>query len=187
MLMLEQKKLIETISRHHFPTYFGEKIAKGSTKGIQDLECFYSLEKLHYNLTQCELLFIPICLDKHWFLYVINLKDQRLHILDSMRGENTPHQHMTTKIVDTCERILTLLNEGKMISISKWSLDRPQLPLQANSHDCGVFMLKFMDCWNGKLTENFSQDDIVFFRKKIQEDLMLFSRNNAKKKTSIKY
>ncbi|XP_043689807.1 putative ubiquitin-like-specific protease 1B [Telopea speciosissima] len=94
---------------------------------------------------------------------------------------------MTQKILDTCEMILTSLNEGRMLSISKWSLDRPQLPLQTNLHDCGVFMLKFMECWDGKLTENFSQDDMVFFRKKIQEDLVLFSKNNAKKDTSTKY
>ncbi|XP_042485141.1 uncharacterized protein LOC122065399 isoform X4 [Macadamia integrifolia] len=130
-------------------------------------------------------LFIPICLDNHWFLYVINLKDQRIDILDSIRRKNVPD--ITHQIVDTCERILTLLNEGRILSISKWSQDRPQLPLQTNLNDCGVFMLKFMECWNGELTENFSQDDIVFIRKKILEDLMLFSGNNAKKETSIKY
>ncbi|XP_042485139.1 uncharacterized protein LOC122065399 isoform X2 [Macadamia integrifolia] len=139
MLILKQKKLDGVISRHYFPTYFGEKIAKG----VEDLECFYSVKNLDYNLTRCEL--------------------------------------------DTCERILTLLNEGRILSISKWSQDRPQLPLQTNLNDCGVFMLKFMECWNGELTENFSQDDIVFIRKKILEDLMLFSGNNAKKETSIKY
>ncbi|XP_042519672.1 uncharacterized protein LOC122093401 isoform X2 [Macadamia integrifolia] len=184
MLILKQKKLDGVISRHYFPTYFGEKIAKG-VEDLEDLKCFYSVKNLDYNLTRCELLFIPICLDNHWFLYVINLKDQRIDILDSIRRKNVPD--ITHQIVDTCERILTLLNEGRILSISKWSQDRPQLPLQTNLNDCGVFMLKFMECWNGELTENFSQDDIVFIRKKILKDLMLFSGNNAKKETSIKY
>ncbi|XP_042499278.1 ubiquitin-like-specific protease ESD4 [Macadamia integrifolia] len=182
MLILKQKNPDGIISRHYFPTYFGEKIVSGSIKVIQDLECYHSEKNLHYNLTRCELLFIPICRKRHWFLYVINLKGQRLQIMDSMRQENSPCPMITPKIVDTCERILTSLSKGRIHSISKWILDRPQLPSQTNEYDCSVFMLKFMECWNGKLTENFSQDDIVFIRKKIQEDLMIFSESMRKRK-----
>ncbi|KAJ4976726.1 hypothetical protein NE237_001832 [Protea cynaroides] len=181
MLIIKQEDQVGRILCHYFPTYFGVKIARGCH--LNDLEEYYAKNKLGYNLIHCELFFIPMCLDYHWFLYVINLKDQKLHILDSIRREENPDQHVTSEITKTCNTILTTLNEGRKFSIGSWNIDKPLLPSQTNRHDCGVFMLKFMEYWNGQgMIIEFTQDDIKTFRKTIKADLLQFSGRKLKGK-----
>ncbi|KAJ4976984.1 hypothetical protein NE237_002090 [Protea cynaroides] len=96
MLILKQE--VGRISRHYFPTYFGEKIVTGCS--LNDMKNYYAEDKLSFRLTHCEQLFIPMCLHDHWFLYMVNLKDQKLHILNSIQREDNPDQHIVNEIVD---------------------------------------------------------------------------------------
>ncbi|KAF5203830.1 hypothetical protein FRX31_006583, partial [Thalictrum thalictroides] len=54
-------------------------------------------------------------------------------------------------------------------------LDCPQ---QNNSFDCGVFVMKFMELWNGStLNAECRQEDMRFYRQKIVVDIILAKEN----------
>ncbi|XP_010276782.1 PREDICTED: ubiquitin-like-specific protease 1 isoform X2 [Nelumbo nucifera] len=166
------------VKRHYFPTYFAEKILKDEPPSLEESKAFYQ-SLLKYDLLQCELLFIPLCIDSHWFVYVINLRDKRVEVLNSlpMSGFTIELKYLP-RMKETCNEILSSLS-GRPMAITEWPVLLPELPIQKTNYDCGIFVLCYMEYWDGRLMKSFAQDDIPYFRMKIMADLLLHPDNKV--------
>ncbi|CAN6486927.1 unnamed protein product [Victoria cruziana] len=122
-----------------------------------------------YSFENCDKIFIPGHWDEnHWVLYVVNMKERRLEFYNSL---NTTH-HCDNDIED-----LVSFFGKNFFSMYDWKykhfVDTPQ---QGNGHDCGFFVLKYIECLSEGENLNFSQSDISRFRKQVLTDI----RENTK-------
>ncbi|XP_010276779.1 PREDICTED: uncharacterized protein LOC104611440 isoform X3 [Nelumbo nucifera] len=166
------------VKRHYFPSYFAEKILKDEPPSLEELKAFYQ-SLLKYDLLQCELLFIPLCVDSHWFVYVINLRDKRVEVLNSLPMDGfTIELKYLLRMKETCNDILSSLS-GRPMAITEWPVLLPELPIQKSDCDCGIFVICYMEYWDGRLMKSFAQDDIPYFRMKVLADLLLHPENKV--------
>ncbi|XP_019055656.1 PREDICTED: uncharacterized protein LOC104611445 isoform X2 [Nelumbo nucifera] len=167
------------VKHHYFPTSFAEKILKDEPPSLEELKVFYEPSILKYDLLQCELLFIPLCVDSHWFIYVINLRDKRVEVLNSLPMSGfTVELNYLSRMKETCNEIMSSLS-GRPMAITEWPVLIPELPIQKANYDCGIFMICYMEYWDGRLMKSFAQDDIPYLRMKIIADLLLHPENKV--------
>ncbi|XP_031501564.1 uncharacterized protein LOC116265167 isoform X2 [Nymphaea colorata] len=117
-----------------------------------------------YSFENCDKIFIPGHWDEnHWVLYVVNMKERRLEFYNSL---NTTH-HCNNDIDD-----LVAFFGKNFFSMYDWKykhfVDTPQ---QGNGHDCGFFVLKYIECLSEGENLNFGQNDISRFRKQVLADI----------------
>ncbi|XP_019055654.1 PREDICTED: putative ubiquitin-like-specific protease 1B [Nelumbo nucifera] len=172
------------VKRHYFPTYFAEKILIEEPPSLEELKAFYQPSILKYDLLQCELLFIPLCVDSHWFVYVINLRDKRVEVLNSlpMSGFTVELNYMS-RMKEACNEIMSSLS-GRPMGITEWPVLLPELPIQKTNYDCGIFMICYMEYWDGRLMKSFAQDHIPYLRMRIIADLLLHPENKGHSRSS---
>ncbi|RYR68066.1 hypothetical protein Ahy_A03g014527 [Arachis hypogaea] len=121
--------------------------------------------------------FVPVCIDRHWWLYAFEIAQKRLWVLDSMySGEhNNERLKIHAYAVSICQPISSLISlvyenvslltcccfPGRIIEdMAKVSMPAyehtenglprfyPSIPKQHNGCDCGVFVIKFMQFWS---------------------------------------
>ncbi|GJW57768.1 ulp1 protease family, C-terminal catalytic domain-containing protein [Tanacetum coccineum] len=110
--------------------------------------------KLGYRLDECDKIFVPIHKQIHWCLAVINKKDKKFQYLDSLGGADE-------KVLGVlAEYIRDEVNDksGKSIDVTSWEQEFvTDLPSQVNGYDCGMFMIKYIDCYSRDIGLSFSQ------------------------------
>ena len=87
------------------------------------------------DLTEMELILIPIHKNEHWTLISVDVKKQVLSYYDSIRGSRK-----TASAPRTIKRFLEKYWEqkGKVINLKKVVVENA--PVQGNAYDCGVFV-----------------------------------------------
>ncbi|KAJ4750020.1 Sentrin-specific protease [Rhynchospora pubera] len=166
----ERREPKKFLNCHFFNTFFYKKLAGGrSGYDFKAVRRWTTQRKLGYALIDCDKIFVPIHKEVHWCLAVINVRDKKLQYLDSLGG-------MDTIVLRTLARYFTeevKEKSGKQIDTSSWDFeDCPDLPLQENGWDCGMFMLKYVDFLSRDLHLSFSQEHMMYFRKRTVKELM---------------
>ncbi|XVF37636.1 hypothetical protein REPUB_Repub20aG0026600 [Reevesia pubescens] len=121
-------------------------------------------------------LFLPICLRDHWILFYVDIDDKKLLWLDSIE-----HSQMSN---GSEKRVIKKWFQDFLLPLmghdhKDWLFDVPaNIPLQKNSVDCAIFVMKYADCLthcNIKIHQLthvlFTQDDMPHFRSRIFVDL----------------
>lgn len=87
--------------------------------------------------------------------------------MDSLRAEGTPSlKSDVTAIVGSIKHLWGENYSQSKIDISRYITQYISTPMQKTSHDCGYFMLKFIESWDGRrLVQLFSHTDIPAARK----------------------
>ena len=116
------------------------------------------------DIFQYDILLVPIHLDMHWCLAIIDFRSPGVFYYDSMGGHNMPalsalleylrQEHQTKKGYD-----LDLRHFAKEIVA-----DCPQ---QDNGSDCGVFVCKVAEFISRETSLTFSQEDMAYYRKRM--------------------
>ncbi|PNT74585.1 putative ubiquitin-like-specific protease 1B isoform X2 [Brachypodium distachyon] len=154
---------------HFFNTFFYKKLASGKTGyDYESVRRWTAINKLGYELVQCDKIFVPVHRDMHWCLAVINMKEKTFQYLDSFGG-------MDYSVLRILARYIMdeLKDKSNIeIDINSW-LERPvPFPLQHNGWDCGMFMLKFIDFHSRGLGLSFSQKHMEYFRKRTAKEIL---------------
>eukprot|EP00092_Neocalanus_flemingeri_P039130 GFUD01042592.1.p1 GENE.GFUD01042592.1~~GFUD01042592.1.p1 ORF type:complete len:792 (-),score=267.30 GFUD01042592.1:12-2387(-) len=128
-----------------FPSFFFTKL---SSDPVKESKSKLSLTEVRHkqvatwtkNVDLCnkQLVIIPICRDKHWFLVTAVLADEKpfLVVLDSLGGDNED-------VVDMIKGYLVIELSSQMGK--KMAVVYPRKPLQDNYTDCGVFLLHYVE------------------------------------------
>ncbi|KAL0117182.1 hypothetical protein PUN28_010193 [Cardiocondyla obscurior] len=116
-----------------------------------------------------DLVVVPIHLDIHWCMSIIDFRDKSIVYYDSM-GSSNP------KCLAALKQYLqdeSLDKKKKAYDMNDWKLQSAKnIPQQMNGSDCGVFSCMFAEyiCANKKLT--FTQDDMPYFRNKMVYEIL---------------
>jgi len=116
-----------------------------------------------------DLVVVPIHLDIHWCMSIIDFRDKSIVYYDSM-GSSNP------KCLAALKQYLqdeSLDKKKQSYDMSDWKLQSAKnIPQQMNGSDCGVFSCMFAEyvCANKKIT--FTQDDMPYFRNKMVYEIL---------------
>ncbi|CAN6273204.1 unnamed protein product [Urochloa humidicola] len=102
----------------------------------------------------------------HYFLLVLNLRNGRFEVLDSMRtlrDENL--KSCCNNIIAAIKSLWKMYYLASKFDIDSYELVHTAVPLQNNNHDCGFHMLMHAEHWDGSTVYNFQEKDIPNIRK----------------------
>ncbi|KAG2318178.1 hypothetical protein Bca4012_040311 [Brassica carinata] len=163
----EPKKFIKC---HFFNTFFFTKLVHSATGyNYSAVRRWTSMKKLGYHLIDCDKIFIPIHMNIHWTLAVINIKERKFQYLDSFKGREP-------RILDALARYFADEVKDKNevdVDVSQWRQEFVHdLPEQRNGFDCGMFMLKYMDFYSRGLDLCFTQEHMPYFRVRTAKEIL---------------
>ncbi|CAL5065983.1 unnamed protein product [Urochloa decumbens] len=102
---------------------------------------------------------------KHWFVIVLNFKAQRFELMDSLRGEQDKNLLETSNKIISNIKILWKQHHAKSkIDISQFKSLYIDAPKQESTVDCGYYMLKYIEYWDGKTVPQIHQSDMYNIR-----------------------
>ncbi|XP_012537438.1 sentrin-specific protease 1 [Monomorium pharaonis] len=116
-----------------------------------------------------DLMVVPIHLDIHWCMSIVDFRDKTIIYYDSM-GSSNP------KCLAALKQYLqdeSLDKKKQPYNMNDWKLQSAKnIPQQMNGSDCGVFSCMFAEyvCANKKIT--FTQDDMPYFRNKMVYEIL---------------
>ena len=112
----------------------------------------------------------PLHLGVHWCCGVINFKDKRLEMYDSMGcSEEDYFQAMRDYLKAESQDKL-----GRPFDLTGWTdfaCPRDECPQQANGNDCGMFAICFAECASRGAPFHFTQDDMPYLRRRAMVEL----------------
>uniref|UniRef100_A0A0E0DYI0 Ubiquitin-like protease family profile domain-containing protein n=1 Tax=Oryza meridionalis TaxID=40149 RepID=A0A0E0DYI0_9ORYZ len=129
-------------------------------------KCFDGASKAR-PVESCEMLFFPILYKRHWFVFIVHLKDEMFVYLDSLHEEGSEYQdEVKNRLTSNFALAWNSIMEEYQINFDAFKIVYPPVPCQNNLFDCGVFTLKYMELWGPRvqLTNHFSQKDIQNIR-----------------------
>ncbi|KAG5554468.1 hypothetical protein RHGRI_012115 [Rhododendron griersonianum] len=141
-------------SRHIFaPAFASNLLATKSDEFSTVLRDDCDPDKLGYDLLKCDMLFLPVLESDHWFCVCISLVESRVYILDSMKGKEESVEQLE-QVGSIQQNLFALLKKrptrrsrnDSHIFTSHYAV----VPQQTNIHDCGIYVMKFLDRWDGR-------------------------------------
>ncbi|CAD6240320.1 unnamed protein product [Miscanthus lutarioriparius] len=102
----------------------------------------------------------------HYFLLVLNLRNQRFEVLDSMRTlEDEALFKCCNTLIGAIKQLWTKHGYEAKKPICNYELVDIGVPIQSNNHDCGFHMLMHAEHWDGRSMQYFKESDIPNIRK----------------------
>jgi len=145
-----------------FNSYFYQLLS--SKRGFEAVERW----KVYPEEKKYDYLLIPVNMDKHWLLCLVDMEKRKITIFDSLCSTDDPK----TEIFKNLRQYLKKTG----VDVTDWKYQVGLVPQQDNNFDCGAFILGYA---KQLLEDNFekftfAQKDIACFRKRI---LLEFLRN----------
>ncbi|KAM0910925.1 hypothetical protein ACQ4PT_013806 [Festuca glaucescens] len=102
----------------------------------------------------------------HYYLIVLNLTSGRFEVMDSLRREGDKALMADARtIIGSIKHLWATNYSESKIDISKYKTLHISTPRQLTTYDCGYFMLKYIECWNGRRMAPINPSDMPAFRK----------------------
>ncbi|XP_017441571.1 uncharacterized protein LOC108346995 isoform X2 [Vigna angularis] len=137
----------------------------------------------------CDLVFVPTILNKHWYCYVLHLEDRKIFVLDSCRDTSTERERVDEAMKEKLQELFRLLLPTRTIVDADFELIYDPLPQQRMMCDCGIYLLKYMELWDGIKSwdgmhmPDFTVDEIQQFRRGLVCQWVLHPLNEHKTTT----
>ena len=112
-----------------------------------------------------KIIFIPVCLQKHWRLLTIDFLTDSISYYDTINANST-------KCVTAIKHIGDLIAKKNLKKTIKWKTPKQAHGIkQTNDYDCGVFVCLFARYLILNRELDFGQNDISFYRNKIKNEI----------------
>ncbi|RIA94174.1 hypothetical protein C1645_722235 [Glomus cerebriforme] len=124
---------------HMFNTFFYPLLEKKGYSGVARIT-----KRAKVDIFSLDMVIVPIHLQIHWALAVINIKERRLEYYDSMsKGCN---ESVLSLLKHYVEEEYKDKKKASSYDMSEWKYHRVHnLPQQTNAYDCGVFSMTFAE------------------------------------------
>ncbi|XP_074322857.1 putative ubiquitin-like-specific protease 1B [Apium graveolens] len=117
--------------------------------GLHSLYHSYAVQRIGPSLLDCDFAFYPCCNDAHWFLFILDIKQQKLLLIDPLAEWGDSLKSIYSRYIYAMECIVpTMLHyldpsrfDGHKLKVHFVQ----ERPMQSNTHDCGVYVCKYMD------------------------------------------
>ena len=138
-------------------TYFFEKLIK---RGYDALHRWTK----DVDIFSFDIILIPIHMEDHWCLAVVDFRSPGVFYYDSMAGHNMPALSAILYYLKQ-EHLKRKGHELELTNFAKEIVK--ECPQQQNGADCGIFACKVAEYISRDVQVNFSQDDMPYFRKRM--------------------
>ncbi|KAK1686619.1 hypothetical protein QYE76_047467 [Lolium multiflorum] len=159
---------------------FAQMIPRIVNEGVSRMRTDNLLDHAKF-LIQSEQVFLPMVVNSHLILLVVNNKRKQFQVLDSARM----YSQYESQINDTIKGIKNLLDIARsrglhgVPDVTNWPVNKIyHIPPQEDGCSCSLFALKFIELWDGEgLSISFNQSDIHSFRVQVLVELLLSELN----------
>uniref|UniRef100_M8CCX1 Ubiquitin-like protease family profile domain-containing protein n=1 Tax=Aegilops tauschii TaxID=37682 RepID=M8CCX1_AEGTA len=104
----------------------------------------------------------------HYWLFNVNIRDQRFEVLDSWRTLESPLLDRCARAIVASFRSLWELHYPKShVVLDNFGLVNIDVPRQNNDVDCGVYALTIANGWEARNVPSFTPDDIPNIKKQL--------------------
>ncbi|NXJ02271.1 SENP2 protease, partial [Psophia crepitans] len=158
-LLVERNKKEGYPAVYAFSTFFYPKLVSGGYKAVRRWTRGVDLFKQ-------DIILVPIHLQAHWALVVIDVRKKTIKYFDSM-GQTGD------KICGALFQYLQQESREKRnleLTFSEWtlrSMGPREIPQQRNGSDCGVFTCKYADYISRDKPLTFTQNHMPYFRRRM--------------------
>lgn len=177
------------LSKKHFfyPKVGHSMMEYNSQFEVEDLRKSFLGANSALKLHRSNKLYFPVCHSKHWFLFIVDLKNKRYVFLDSYFDEDDPFQCFVRDKLIRVFKVLWLLYSESNMDLSSFKILYPAVPMQENTHDCGIFTLKYMEYWDISVDMmlKFRAENIPQIRISLANELY-FSEKNTEDKSLVR-
>uniref|UniRef100_A0A3B4WLN0 SUMO specific peptidase 1 n=1 Tax=Seriola lalandi dorsalis TaxID=1841481 RepID=A0A3B4WLN0_SERLL len=163
-LLVERSKDPSLPSVNTFNTFFYPKLRSSGYSAVRRWT-----KKM--DIFSKDILLVPVHLDVHWCLSVVDFRKKAIMYFDSMGGNN----HEACKILFAYLQQESKDKKGKELETSGWSLHskkRSEIPQQMNGSDCGMFTCKYADYITKDKPITFTQKHMPYFRKRMVWEIL---------------
>ncbi|KAJ1406074.1 Ulp1 protease family, C-terminal catalytic domain [Sesbania bispinosa] len=141
------------------------------------------------QLRACSMVFAPAIFNNHWFCYAVDKEQEKMFVLDSLGGHSSKDQkRLDNAMKCRLGELLRILNPKSNNNWTDLAIEYVDLPRQHNGHDCGIYVLKYMETWDGvtkygdKTMPNYSHQDINDIRRDYVCQWVLHPLNEERQK-----
>uniref|UniRef100_A0A1I8BKA9 Lysophospholipid acyltransferase 5 n=1 Tax=Meloidogyne hapla TaxID=6305 RepID=A0A1I8BKA9_MELHA len=116
-----------------------------------------------------QIIIVPIHLENHWCMAVIDLEQHKIDYFDSLLGDNF-------QCLELLQEYLLQESMDKRhipLDMTGWEFNcRKNIPRQQNMWDCGVFSCLFAEYASRRAAITFNQQHIPYFRERIVYEIL---------------
>uniref|UniRef100_A0AC34R3U0 Ubiquitin-like protease family profile domain-containing protein n=1 Tax=Panagrolaimus sp. JU765 TaxID=591449 RepID=A0AC34R3U0_9BILA len=107
---------------------------------------------------------VPVHLQVHWCMAVVDLQNKTIEYYDSMLGKNSVVFELLTEYLSS----ESMDKRKQPLNTNDWKLIRKcDIPTQQNGSDCGMFSCKFGEYASRRAEIDFSQKNMPYFRQRM--------------------
>ncbi|XP_052728086.1 uncharacterized protein LOC128195163 [Vigna angularis] len=192
MFMYFEKRLTGVIKRIVFSPMFGTHVLHDYRKRPVNQHVWQLLDYqpyFRYDLVRLQALlsadwvFIPIVSDGHWWCYALKVCTFQFYVIDSLANGIKGRCRIDRSIAQNIQRFWGLLTDKLEESKCPLLVQKANIPVQPNTYDCGVIMMKAIEIWDGeekydgKSMPDYTNEELAAFRKKYVCDWILDEDN----------
>ena len=116
-----------------------------------------------------DIILVPVHLDVHWCLAVMNLKKKSVNFYDSMGSDKND---ILNALLNYLEKE-HLHKKSSPFDTSDFTLENvKEIPKQMNGSDCGMFTLKYAEYLSRNASITFTQEDMPYFRRRMVYEIV---------------
>ncbi|WVZ08436.1 hypothetical protein V8G54_021782 [Vigna mungo] len=207
MFMYFEKRSTGVIKRMIFSPMFGShlltdnkrRVAKRQVWQLNDYQAYFrqDLVRLH-DLLSADWVFIPVVTKNHWWCYALRPCTMQFFVIDSLdkgiSGRGSIDRSIVRFTVEVQLSLMKLLAKNiqrfwGMLSNTfedskiPFNIEQAKIPVQPNTLDCDLIMMKVMEIWDGedkydgKSMPDYSNEELAAFRRKYICDWILDGEN----------
>ncbi|XP_040596747.1 sentrin-specific protease 2-like [Mesocricetus auratus] len=163
-LLSQRSKSPDYAAIHTFNTFFHTKL---KCRGYRSVKRWTRA----VNIFEKDIVLVPIHLEVHWNLVVIDLRQKTIAYWDSMGLKRPSVLRMIFQYLQEESKARRNIDLDPL----EWrqhSMAAEEIPLQLNKSDCGVFTCKYADYISRGQPITFSQKHMPLFRKKMVWEIL---------------
>lgn len=163
-LLVERSKDPNMPSVNTFNTFFYPKLRSSGYSAVRRWT-----KKM--DIFSKDILLVPVHLDVHWCLSVVDFRKKAVMYFDSLGGNNA----------EACKILFDYLQQeskdkkGKELDTSGWTMSSKkcsEIPQQMNGSDCGMFTCKYADYITKDKPITFTQKHMPYFRRRMVWEIL---------------
>ncbi|CAL4911061.1 unnamed protein product [Urochloa decumbens] len=179
--------------RYYFFPNIADNLLKNYDEADEDVlsRAFKRLSKIR-PVTHSNMLFFPSFYDEHWFVFVVDMKERKYVMLDSLYKEDDEYQQYVSQRMRASFQYYWQKILQVDIGFEDFQLIYPAVPRQPSGHenDSGIYAMMFLEHWlpnTSSLSSLFGPKDIPNIRIKIANDLVFQPKNSGMKNRVIEF
>ncbi|WVY92035.1 hypothetical protein V8G54_037549 [Vigna mungo] len=138
------------VSATHFLEDNNKRIVNRHVWQVDDYQAYFHNDLVRVeDLLSADWVFIPVLSGGHWWCYALQVCSMKFFVIDSLekgiRGRVGIDRSIAKNIKHLWSQLSNTLEDSKI----DFNVIVAKIPVQPNTYDCGVIMMKVFEIWDG--------------------------------------